>query len=172
MTQSRHRFGLAASSPNLSESSLAGWAAVFGFAALTLGPIGRSGSLHEPSQLTRQTGFRQIVGAPPQTPGGFEECSWGLQTPAGAPPDPAGAAAQTPFMRGCGGGSPQRSMGRSPCKCLGQPPATFFWRSRHKVWGGAPTVVAPLPPPPSTPPLADLKFEMSKITDQCSILNR
>ncbi len=40
MIQSSHRFGLAASSPNLSESSLAGWAAVLGFTALTLGPFG------------------------------------------------------------------------------------------------------------------------------------
>ncbi|MCP3667549.1 MAG: hypothetical protein GY696_34495 [Gammaproteobacteria bacterium] len=40
MIQSSHRFGLAASSPNLSESSLARWAAVLGFAALTLGPFG------------------------------------------------------------------------------------------------------------------------------------
>ncbi len=39
MIQSSHRFGLAASSPNLSESSLAGWAAVLGFAVLTLGPF-------------------------------------------------------------------------------------------------------------------------------------
>ncbi len=40
MTQSSHRFDLAASSPNLSESSLAGWAPVLGFVALTLGPFG------------------------------------------------------------------------------------------------------------------------------------
>ncbi len=40
MIQSIHRFGLAASSPNLSESSLAGWVPVLGFAALTLGPFG------------------------------------------------------------------------------------------------------------------------------------
>ncbi|MCP3661012.1 MAG: hypothetical protein GY696_00720, partial [Gammaproteobacteria bacterium] len=39
MIQSSHRFGLAASSPNLSESSLAGWAPVLGFAALTLRPF-------------------------------------------------------------------------------------------------------------------------------------
>ncbi len=39
MIQSSHRFGLAASSPNLSESSFAGRAAVLGFAALTLGPL-------------------------------------------------------------------------------------------------------------------------------------
>ncbi|MCP3664711.1 MAG: hypothetical protein GY696_19835 [Gammaproteobacteria bacterium] len=57
MIQSSHRFGLAASSPNLSESSLDGWAPVLGFAALTLGPFG---SLGEPSEPTRQTGFRQI----------------------------------------------------------------------------------------------------------------
>ncbi len=54
MIQSSHRFGLAASSPNLSESSLARWAPVLGFVSLTLGPFG------EPSQPTRQTGFRQI----------------------------------------------------------------------------------------------------------------
>ncbi|MCP3664101.1 MAG: hypothetical protein GY696_16695, partial [Gammaproteobacteria bacterium] len=40
MIQSSHRFGLAASSPNLSESCLAGWAPVLGFAVLTLGPFG------------------------------------------------------------------------------------------------------------------------------------
>ncbi len=40
MIQSSHRFGLSASSPNLSEASLAGWAAVLGVAALTLGPFG------------------------------------------------------------------------------------------------------------------------------------
>ncbi len=57
--QSSHRFGIAASSPNLSEPSLAGSAAVLGFAALTLGPLGLA-SLREPSQPTRHTGFRQI----------------------------------------------------------------------------------------------------------------
>ncbi len=36
MIQSSHRFGLSASSPNLSESCLAGWAEVLGFAAPTL----------------------------------------------------------------------------------------------------------------------------------------
>ncbi len=40
MIHSAHRFGRAGSSPNLSESSLAGWAAVLGFAALTLVPFG------------------------------------------------------------------------------------------------------------------------------------
>ncbi len=40
MIQSSHRFGLAALSPNLFESSLAGWAPVLGFAAPTLGPFG------------------------------------------------------------------------------------------------------------------------------------
>ncbi len=42
MIQSSHRFGLAASSPNLSESSVAGGATVLGFTALTLGPFGAS----------------------------------------------------------------------------------------------------------------------------------
>ncbi len=45
MIQSNHQFGLAASSPNLSEFSLAGWAAVLGFAALT---PDRLGSPHSP----------------------------------------------------------------------------------------------------------------------------
>ncbi len=40
MIQSSHRFGLAASSPNLSESSLAGWAPALAFAPLSLWPFG------------------------------------------------------------------------------------------------------------------------------------
>ncbi len=39
MIQSSHRFGLAGSPPDLSEFSLARWAAVLGFAAITLGPF-------------------------------------------------------------------------------------------------------------------------------------
>ncbi len=39
----------------LSRWTGAGWAAVLGFAALTLGPFGL-----EPSQPTRRTGYRQI----------------------------------------------------------------------------------------------------------------
>ncbi len=50
MIQSSHRFGLAASSPNLSESSLAGWA------VLRL-RCTQPRTVREP---TRQTGFRQI----------------------------------------------------------------------------------------------------------------
>ncbi len=45
LIQSSRRFGLAASSPNLSDSSLAGWAPVLGFAALTLGPFGLAAKL-------------------------------------------------------------------------------------------------------------------------------
>ncbi len=44
LIQSSHRFGLATSLPNLSESSLAGWAPVLGFAALTLGQFGAAQS--------------------------------------------------------------------------------------------------------------------------------
>ncbi len=57
MIQLSHRFDLAASSPNLSESILAGWAAVLGFAALTLRPFGLA---TRALTATRQTGFRQI----------------------------------------------------------------------------------------------------------------
>ncbi len=56
MIQSSHRFGLAAPSPNLCESSLAGWAPARRLRCAQP----RSGSLREPSEPTRQTGFRQI----------------------------------------------------------------------------------------------------------------
>ncbi len=54
MLQSSPRFGLAASSPNLFESSLAGWAPVLGFAAFTLGPFGlatRALGAHPPNLI-------------------------------------------------------------------------------------------------------------------------
>ncbi len=56
MIQSNRLFGLAASLPNLSESSLARWPAVLGFAYAHPRTVRAS----EPSQPTRQTGFRQI----------------------------------------------------------------------------------------------------------------
>ncbi len=49
MIQSSHRFGLAAASPNWSESSLARWAAVSGFAVLTRGPFGLT--VHPPNGI-------------------------------------------------------------------------------------------------------------------------
>ncbi len=74
-----------ASSPNLSESSLARWAAVLYLVALTLGPFGlatRALTDHPPNwiqtnlttrRLTKPAGLIesciQGVGAPPQTPG-------------------------------------------------------------------------------------------------------
>ncbi len=81
MIQSSHRFGLAASSPNLSESSLAGWAPVLGFAALTLGPFGLATQAlraHPPNWIqpnlaprseTKPVGLIKSFGSPPQTPG-------------------------------------------------------------------------------------------------------
>ncbi len=47
MIQSSHRLGVV-STPNLSESSLAGWAAVLGFAALTLAQYGLAARPHSP----------------------------------------------------------------------------------------------------------------------------
>ncbi|MCP3662438.1 MAG: hypothetical protein GY696_08095 [Gammaproteobacteria bacterium] len=86
MIESSHRFGLAASSPNLSESSLARWAAVLGFTTLTLGPFGfglamRAITAHPPNWIQTSLTTRrwtkpvaliesciQGVGAPPRTP--------------------------------------------------------------------------------------------------------
>ncbi len=63
-----------------------------------------------------QVGLIESVGAPSQTP----------RPPLGLRHRP-----QTPFKRGSGGGSPQRSLGRSP----------------NCVWGRAPTAEAPYPLP-------------------------
>ncbi len=102
MIQSNHRFGLAVSSPNLSESSLAGWAP----ALLSLGPFGlatRALRAHPPNWIqtnlsprgeTKPVGFIESVGAPPQTP----------------------------FRRGSGGGSPQQRSRRSGVWGGAQPP--------------------------------------------------
>ncbi len=87
MIQSSHRFGLAASSPNLSESSLAGWAPVLGFAALTLGPFRQALRAHpanwiqtnlDPRGETKLVGLIVSFGAPPYILdqfGGFRKSS-------------------------------------------------------------------------------------------------
>ncbi len=78
-------FGLAASSPNLSESSLAGWAAVLGFAALTLGSF----------ELANHV--RIELGSP-------QDCSWGeggLGTGA-----PSGGLGAEPQHHSCGEAAP------------------------------------------------------------------
>ncbi len=121
MIQSSHRFGLAASSPNMPESILVGWGC---------GPAAPAPAwLRHCSQRTRQIGFRQIwLLAVDQTgwrdcimfavcwgsarsPGAAssQECSWGAPPPDprwGSAPDPVGAPPQTPFSRGSGAGAP------------------------------------------------------------------
>ncbi len=64
MIQSIQRFSLAASTPNLSESSLARWATVLVYGALTLGPFGlatRALAAHPPNWIQTNLATR---GAP------------------------------------------------------------------------------------------------------------
>ncbi len=122
MIQSSRRFGLAASSPTLSESSLFGW--------VGCGPLlrcahrrtvrARSGlTAHPPNWIqtnltTRRRNKLGLVGL-------IESSTQGV-----------GAPSQTPFRRGVWGGSPQRALGGAP--------AWVWGRSPHRV----PTASPPL----------------------------
>ncbi len=73
---SSHRFGLAAASPNLSESNLAGWVSVLGFAALTLGLFGlatRALTAHPPNWVQTKLAEKRRD----QTSGLIESCANG-----------------------------------------------------------------------------------------------
>ncbi len=140
MIQSSHRFGLAASSPNSSESSLAGWAAVLGFTALTLGPFGLL-TAHPPNWIQTNLATRgetepvgliesctQGVGAPPQTTGRLRR----KNVAGGSAPRPLlglrlrprWGSAPNPVQEGSGG---ERGLGRSPSGGLAtEPPVTFL----------------------------------------------
>ncbi len=133
MIQSRHRFGLAASSPNLSESSLARWAAVSGFASaqpsfwLAMPAL----AAHPPNWI--QTNFATRGG--PNLLASLNNTQ-GVWASPQIPPDRAESWAEP--QRGSGGRAPRndlaattpRGLGRSPSGGLGaEPPATFMRRS-------------------------------------------
>ncbi len=155
MIQSSHRICLAASWPNLSDSSLAGWAPVLGSAARAL-------RAHPPNWIqtnlaphgeTKPVGLIESFGAPPQTPGRLRSKNVaGGSAPRlslGLCPRPRWSCAQTPFRRGSGGGSPQRGVGRSPSGVWGGAPAGVWRQSpQQHSCGGAPNAAAPCPPPP------------------------
>ncbi len=100
----------AASSPNLSESSMAGWAPVLGFASpleLRPKPLGGFAAI-------------MLLGLPLHP-----RPLWGsAPNPVGPPPQ------SNPVQEGSGGGSPQRGLGRSPSGVWGGAPA--------RVWGSSP----------------------------------
>ncbi len=125
LIKSSHRFGLSASSPNLSESSLAEWApalrlrcaqprAVRARYASPQSPPAKLDSDKFGSSRRDQTGW--LGAASPQ-----DRC-WGLrpQTPAGSPP-------QTP-------------LGLRPRSCWGLPPRDPLLNG---VWGGATDSIKP-----------------------------
>ncbi len=123
MVQSSHRFGFAASSPNLTEASLAGWAAVLVFAALSLVPFGLAAhppnwiqQLTQPnwihtgsSRRTKSVGLIES-GSPGSAPNSGaaspQKCSWGLrpQTRLRLRPKPpsGGGLRRSPKQHSCG----------------------------------------------------------------------
>ncbi len=126
MLQSSHRFGLPASSPNLSESGLAGWAEVLGCAALTRARM-RALTAHPPNWIQRNFTTRrrtnpvgsiescmQGVGAPPQTPRRLSRKNVAGGSAPRPPPErglgwggaPAGVWGQSPQLHSCGEAAP------------------------------------------------------------------
>ncbi len=108
MIQSSHRFGLAASSPNLSESSLARWAAVLGFtSAHTRTVRARYASPHSPPAKLDSYKFgnslnhvRRMLGSAPNPAGALpslvQEGVWRRKPPAGSRAEPQPPVASLP----------------------------------------------------------------------------
>ncbi len=130
-------------SPNLSETSLAGCAAVLFFASLTLGPFGiamRALTAHPPNWIQANLTTRRWT----KPAGLIESCTQG-----------SGDLPQIPCRRADWGREPQRRPGGRA------PRATFLRRSRPGVWCGARTpcvhdsIKPPVRSPPSSPNLSE-----------------
>ncbi len=143
--------------PNLSESSLAGWAPVLAFAALTLGPFAlamRALRSHPPNWIqtnlaprgeTKTVGLVESFGAPPQNLGQLHNVAGMLL--GALPPDPHRGSAPRP--------PPEQGLGRSSTgsgvehqwETGVEPPATLLQRS-CPGFGVEPQQLRPTCPPP------------------------